>query len=233
MLEFISWKRSTKVGATKWVIVNETPRIKQPHRLHSGGNTKSMQRGTRERAHFHLKVNEIPLARSSLAFGLKSEGIDMVVHGNLIRCCMTKPTPIFFSPTHLARVPYMTIFLAPYTTPPLRGLRFVMFWGFCLCILSHLESGESWCHSLSLCHFGWFAHPGYRARGGLQHLWQGGGWNPPLAEGFDPEPGSPWFILGGVPRTKLAPSPFWITSSRFWPAAEISVAGDSPMLVPW
>ncbi len=134
--------------------------------------------------------------------------VDMVVHGNMIHCCMTKPAPNLFLPTHLARGPYMTIFLAPYTAAPLCGLRFVVFWGFYLCILSHLELGESRCRSLSLCHLGQFAHPGYPARGGLQHLWQGGGWNPPLAEGFDREPGSPWFILGGVLRTELAPLPF-------------------------
>ncbi len=63
-------------------------------------------------------------------------------------------------------------------------------------------------------------HPGYWARGGFQHLWQGRGWNPPLAESHNPRPGSPWTCLGGVLRTKPAPSSFWVTSSRFRLAAE-------------
>jgi hypothetical protein len=47
-------------------------------------------------------VNEIPLACSLLAYGLKPKGIDMVVHGNLIHCRTTKPTPFpIFPPADL------------------------------------------------------------------------------------------------------------------------------------
>jgi hypothetical protein len=86
--------------------------------------------------------------------------------------------------------------------------------------MCHFEFGESQCCSLSLCHLGRFTCPGYRARGGFQHLWQGRGWNPPLVKGLDLRPGSPWTCLGGVPKTKPAPSSFWVTSSRFRLAAE-------------
>jgi hypothetical protein len=90
---------------------------------------RRVHQGNRERAHF--KVNKTPFASHSLHYDYDWKGIDLALHGDLIRCHRRQTCLNFFLPTHLARGPFMTIFLLP-----LGGVYYV----FMSCILNWWRS---------------------------------------------------------------------------------------------